>query len=73
MDEFDYLFSADLIKMMEESALIRLITATTTEEEAKQLKLFVRAFTKRGVPARTVLDAMIEIGGADMRGVKDCK
>lgn len=61
MDEFDVLFSKDMLEMMEEAALMRLIAATATEEQAKKIKIFVRAFTKRGVPARTVLEAILEI------------
>ena len=61
MDNIDVLFSSGFLNVIEEIAFIRLVSATATEEQAKQIKSFVHAFTKRGVPMKTIIDAMTEL------------
>ena len=61
MDEPKVSFSRDLLNKMEEIAFLKIVEATSTEEQAKQTKSFIRAFTKRGVSMMTVLDALLEI------------
>ena len=64
----EVLFSSGLLNVLEEVAFIRLISATATEEQAKQMKSFVHAFTKRGVPMKTIIDAMVEIAHEQTKG-----
>ena len=62
VDETNVSFSSDFLNKLEEIAFFRLVDATSSsEEQAKQTKSFVRAFTRRGVPMRTIIDAMLEI------------
>lgn len=60
MDD-NIMFSPALLNKLEELAFLNMVTATSTEEQAKQIKVFVRAFTKRGVPMKTILGALLEI------------
>ena len=61
MDELNVLFSPDLLNQMEQIAFFKIVDATFTEEQARQAKTFIRAFTKRGVKLTTILDALLEI------------
>lgn len=61
MDESQVVFSPELLNKLEEIAFLKIVEATSTEEQAKQTKTFIRAFTKRGVPIKTILDAILEI------------
>lgn len=68
MDEPGVYFSRDLLNKLEEIAFLKIVEKTNSEEQAKQLKTIVRAFTKRGVPMKTILDAMIEIYNESLKG-----
>ena len=61
MDEPNVLFSPGLLNKLEEIAFLKIIESTSTEEQIKQTKRFVRAFTKRGVKMTTIIDAMTEM------------
>ena len=61
MDEPKVLFSSDLLNKLEEIAFLKIIEATSSEEQARQTKTFIRAFTKRGVSMTTIIDAMLEM------------
>ena len=60
MDEPKVSFSNDFLNKIEEIAFLKIVEATSSEEQAKQTKSFVRAFTKRGVSMMTILDALLE-------------
>ena len=68
MDDSNVTLSLYLLNKLEEIAFIRLIETTSTKEQAKQTKTFVRAFTKRGVPMKTIMDALIEISRESLKG-----
>lgn len=61
MDDPNVSFSTDLLNKLQEIAFLKIIEVTSTEEQAKQTKSFIQAFTKRGVPMTTVIDAMLEM------------
>lgn len=62
MDEPKVSFYQDLLNKIEEIAFFKIVDATSSsEDQAKQTKNFIRAFTKRGVSMMTVLDALLEI------------
>ena len=61
MDEPKVSFSPDLLNKLEEIAFLKIVEATNTVEQSKQTRTFVRAFTKRGVPMRTIIDALFEM------------
>lgn len=60
MDD-NIMFSPALLNKLEELVFLNMVTATSTKEQAKKIKVFVRAFTKRGIPIKTILDALLEI------------
>ena len=60
MDEPKVSFSNDFLNKIEEIAFLKIVEATSSEEQAKQTKSFIRAFTKRGVSMMTILDALLE-------------
>ena len=68
MDEPTISFSTDFLNMLEEVAFIRIVSVTATEEQAKQIKSFVHAFTKRGVPMKTIIEAMTEFAHEQQNG-----
>ena len=68
MDDPNVSFSFDLLNKIEEIAFLRIVEAISTEEQAKQTKTFIRAFTKRGVPMKTILDAMLEMHNESLKG-----
>ena len=68
MNETKVSFSPDLVNKFEEIAFLRILKATSTEEQIKYTKTFIRAFTKRGVPMRTIVDALIEMSGEFKKG-----
>ena len=70
MDEPNVSFSRDLLNKIEEIAFLKIVEAISTEEQAKQTKSFIRAFTKRGVSTMTILDALLEIYN-EQRGESD--
>ena len=61
MDEPKVSFSPDLLNKLEEIAFLKIIEVTSTKEQVKITKTLVRAFTKRGVPMTTIIEAMLEI------------
>ena len=71
MDEPKVSFSFDLLNKLEEIAFLKIMESTSTEEQMKQLKTFIRAFTKRGVPMKTILDALLEINNAQRKESDD--
>ena len=60
MDE-NIMFSPALLNKLEELAFLNIVAATSTEEQMKSIKTFIQAFTKRGVPMKTILEALREI------------
>lgn len=61
MDEPKVSFSHDFLNKLEEIAFFKIIGLTSTEEQMKITKTFVQAFTKRGVPMTTIIEAILEI------------
>jgi transcriptional regulator len=66
--ESEVRLSPILLNKLEEIAFLKVVDATNTEEQAKQIKAFVRAFTKRGISMRTVLDALLETYNEQQKG-----
>ena len=61
MDEPKVSFSTDLLNKIEEIAFLKIVEATSPADQTKQTRTFIKAFTKRGVPMRTIIDALLEI------------
>ncbi len=61
MEGFNVSFSAELYQKMEDAAIVNLITSLMPEKEIKQSRAVFRAFAKRGVSARIVLEALAEV------------
>lgn len=62
MDDVDVFFSNELLLQMEAALLMKMIDAgIANKEEAEKAKMIFRAFTKRGVPVKTILEAIQEI------------
>lgn len=68
MDEQNVSFSPYLLNKLEEIAFFKTIEATATEDQMKLTKSFVRAFTKRGVPMKTIIDALLEMSSEFLKG-----
>ena len=68
MDEPNVSFSPYLLNKLEEIKFIKSIEATCTEEQTRLTKAFVSAFTKRGVPMKTILDALLEMSSEFLKG-----
>ena len=68
MDEPKVSFSHDLLNKLEEIAFLKIIESSATKEQVKATKTLVRAFTKRGVPMTTIMEALIEISMASQKG-----
>lgn len=60
-DEYDVTFSRDFIRNLEDIAFMNSITALMPEELATQTKAIIRAFRKRGVPAKIVIEVFEEL------------
>ena len=71
MDEPKVSFHSDLLNKMQEIAFLKMVAATSTEEQMKSTKTFIRAFTKRGVPMSTIIDALIEMCTESLNGGDD--
>lgn len=61
MDDFKVSFSPDLIQKLEDMAIISLIASNTPSDQAKPAIRVLRAFSKRGVSVKTVLDVFKEL------------
>ena len=68
MDESKVSFSPYLLNKLEEIAFLKIIESTSTIEQAKLTKTLVQAFTKRGVPMNTIIEALIEISRKSQNG-----
>jgi methylaspartate ammonia-lyase len=68
MGESEVRLSPILLNKLEEIAFLKVVDATNTEEQAKAIKALVRAFTKRGVSVRTILDALLEAYNEQQKG-----
>jgi methylaspartate ammonia-lyase len=68
MGESEVRLSPILLNKLEEIAFFKVVDATNTEEQAKAIKALVRAFTKRGVSVRTILDALLEAYNEQQKG-----
>ena len=60
-EEYDVTFGKDFLKHAEGLAITNFITSMMPEEEAKVIRMIIRAFAKHGVPAQTVLDVIAEL------------
>lgn len=61
-DEYETLFSVDFMRKYEDMVIIKMLTNLIQDDEQKAMitKLF-RAFTKRDIPARVVVEAFMEV------------
>ena len=60
MDIESVCFSKDFLRMLEDKVIIDIIAATMPEKDAKSATAILRAFSKRGVPAKVVIEALSE-------------
>jgi hypothetical protein len=60
VDDFEVLFSPGMLQKMEDYALMGFVRRCTPEEQAEPVLHLLRAFSRRGVPVKTVLDAFAE-------------
>ena len=60
MDIESVCFSKDFLRMLEDKVIIDIITANMSEKDAEKAIALLRAFSKRGVPAKVVMEALCE-------------
>ena len=59
-EEYNVTFSKKFVRFAESMAIINCITSAMLEELARQSRVILLAFVKRGVPAKIVLEALAE-------------
>ena len=61
MADPEVVFSPEFLQRLKDLAIMNFVSRTLPEEEAAQINAIFRAFSKRGVPVETVLDAFSDL------------
>ena len=61
MADPDILFSPELFRTLEDVAIMSFISSVVPKDQAEPVLALLRAFSRRGVPVKTVLEVFKEV------------